>query len=608
MKKYIVGIDFGHGETAAWVVPVINVQGTDMKPEGESLKLRVSTTSANDKLMDSVVYRSRTGEFSLEQHECSDIYTELKSPVSQLVNNPEKQRAYMAYIRLVIDRLLSVNSTLLGKEDGEWNFHLCIACPTKWGEKDKNDYIHFFNEALSEKGLSVLWVINESDAAFFTHRPKDNPNQCVLVVDFGSSTIDYTVIQNGKKVSDDSWSNAQLGASCIERAVRIEYKNTAHDEYQSAFTNTERILMETDNAHMSVESRLLYNMRKQKEESFKNGTYPQYYLDFNFGTYTGQVGQVGKQNPFKPYSFEFYGNLEAITAKYRKAVLADFEKLRTRIASLLGDDEVNRIVLSGGACNMQWVKRMLQAVFANADIVEDREPSYVVAKGIALYAQTQFEAEIALREKVYTLPFANMYKQATRKGKADAIRMLIGNVVEDIKNTTNLTGWDIHQRFLIFMKTINPDNNEVWTLIQRETDKRISICVADYLEDIILEKFNKRLSEENKKSINVHIEADRYYFLDSNFNEGGAIFDNFKMWINRAYSIWQPINFDKVRTRDERIRIANKVKDYVLEWVSGDFNYFVTEPDVEAICSQTTNQAIRLFYSNQLFKTTFCEL
>ena len=47
MKKYIVGIDFGHGETAAWVVPVINVQGTDMKPEGESLKLRVSTTNTH---------------------------------------------------------------------------------------------------------------------------------------------------------------------------------------------------------------------------------------------------------------------------------------------------------------------------------------------------------------------------------------------------------------------------------------------------------------------------------------------------------------------------------------------------------------------------------
>ena len=603
MKKYIVGIDFGHGETAAWVVPVIGTPETGMKADGESLKLRVSTTSANDKLMDSVVYRSKSGVFSLERHDCSDIYTELKSPVSLLVRNPAKKEAYVAYIQLLVERLLSANSTLLCEEDGEWNFHLCIACPTKWGEKETSDYIQFFNEALSEKGLSLLWIINESDAAFFTHRPKENPNQCVLVVDYGSSTIDYTVIYNGKKVSDDSWSNAQLGASCIERAARTAYKRASDGEYQNSYTNTERILNETDNGHMSVESRLLYNMRKQKEESFKNGTYPGYHLDFNFGTYTGLVG---KQNPFRSYSFEFYGDLESITADYRKAVLADFKKLKDRITDLVGSKGAERIVLSGGACNMQWVKRMLQSVFTEAEIVEDREPSYVVAKGIALYAQAQLDAEESFRHEVESLPFINMYKSSTTKGEGDAIRLLIENVIDEIKRTPNLTGWQIHERFLDFMRTISPDNIEVWTLIQRETDKCISERVADSLQTIILNKFNKRMEEKDKEEVRIHIEGERYFFTEANFNPGGALYDNFKMWIGRAFSSWRTMNFDKTRTRDEINEIADKVKVFVLEFVSGDYNNYMNEPDADNIRIQTTNQAMRLFYSHQLFKTTFC--
>lgn len=600
MKKYIVGIDFGHGETAAWVVPVIGTPETGMKADGESLKLRVSTTSANDKLMDSVVYRSKSGVFSLERHDCSDIYTELKSPVSLLARNPAKKEAYVAYIQLLVERLLSANSTLLCEEDGEWNFHLCIACPTKWGEKETSDYIQFFNEALSEKGLSLLWIINESDAAFFTHRPKENPNQCVLVVDYGSSTIDYTVIYNGKKVSDDSWSNAQLGASCIERAARTAYKRASDGEYQNSYTNTERILNETDNGHMSVESRLLYNMRKQKEESFKNGTYPGYNLDFNFGTYTGLVG---KQNPFRSYSFEFYGDLESITADYRKAVLADFKKLKDRITDLVGSKGAERIVLSGGACNMQWVKRMLQSVFTEAEIVEDREPSYVVAKGIALYAQAQFQTIENLKNKIEQLSFSQLYTTADSDATAHGIKELVPQIVNDIKGSSDISGNLIRDKFCSFIKGLNPNNKEFCNLVQSHLDDLLSKAVNSAVDNAIQEIFKISVKASN---VRVQIKVPIIPWDSSSFKEGGAWYDLFSKWIKDASGRFS-FTWDLPRDLHERTKIADGTKESLILFSEHEMN--LGYPDLSDInkylCNCAQHEALKVFYSKQLFKTTF---
>ena len=57
---------------------------------------------------------------------------------------------------------------------------------------DRIEYVNFFNEALKEFGVEVMWVINESDAAYFSHgSTSEFADKCVLIIDYGSSTIDY---------------------------------------------------------------------------------------------------------------------------------------------------------------------------------------------------------------------------------------------------------------------------------------------------------------------------------------------------------------------------------------------------------------------------------
>ena len=247
VKEYVVGIDFGHGETAAWIVPL--AEDTQIEGSGESLKLRKSN-KPNERTLPSVVYKNKQSKYFLERLESSVIISELKGRPSSL--SSQKREAYGAYIRLVVERLISANKSFLHQdEDGNYNFYLYIACPTRWDNDDRNEYYAFVNQSLSTLGIAVEWVINESDAAYFTYRPpKESSEQRVLVIDYGSSTIDYTLMDGPKKISDDGWSNPQLGASNIENAILQYYETKYYADYQRCMNGQLLALSQTGNGSL----------------------------------------------------------------------------------------------------------------------------------------------------------------------------------------------------------------------------------------------------------------------------------------------------------------------------------------------------------------------
>ena len=62
-KKYVVGIDFGHGETAAWLVPLDPIEAN--AKYGESLRLK-ATNHENLRMLPSVIYADKKASFSLD--------------------------------------------------------------------------------------------------------------------------------------------------------------------------------------------------------------------------------------------------------------------------------------------------------------------------------------------------------------------------------------------------------------------------------------------------------------------------------------------------------------------------------------------------------------
>lgn len=84
-KKYIVGIDFGQLNSAAWVVPLNDIDW--MSTSGEALKFS-SAGAINERVIDSVVYKSENGDYSLRPHLRTNIIRKMKSRVSDLRKKP----------------------------------------------------------------------------------------------------------------------------------------------------------------------------------------------------------------------------------------------------------------------------------------------------------------------------------------------------------------------------------------------------------------------------------------------------------------------------------------------------------------------------------------
>ena len=395
MIKYIVGIDFGHGETAAWAVPLSEDNEAKLPPSGASLRLRASN-DAQDRQLPSVIHRTPEGEYSLEFKTNYGIITQMKKRVAKM-SAIDKQN-YSNYIHKIVERLKELNSDVLAFEDGEPIFRLCMASPTKWSDEEKKEYLSFFNSAIEDMGLRFDWIIDESDAAFFSHcKDESDMQKCTLVIDYGSSTIDYTAIQNGRIISEKSWSNQQLGASLIENSMMMTIspkKSEGYGDYSEMVNSTRQMLESHNLGHIDPEQVLGFELRKLKEEKYKQQT-DTYKLKFDFEPITGD-------SDFESLEYVAKGNLSEVTREYQDAVRADLINLRnllsqklstlnktisTDSSSLTKEYRPDRIILSGGGKTMQWFYLMVKEVFSVRDIVIDKILDFEVAKGIALYAK-----------------------------------------------------------------------------------------------------------------------------------------------------------------------------------------------------------------------------
>ena len=606
-KQYIVGIDFGHGETSAWAVPLNIKIGSDI---GESLKLKAANKESERSYYSIIYYNPKYG-YSLDDLQ-GNVITGFKDKVSVLdqPQNAKKREAYTEYIKQIYIRLLKHNTALKVDNNGDTNFYLCIACPTKWNQDDKDAYIKFFNETLSEFGIEVMWVINESDAAYFTHGSIDEyADKCVLIIDYGSSTIDYTVVHHGKKISDDNWSN-RLGASHVEESILNECRDT--EDYQDKVAATEAKLAETNMNYIDITSCINFEIRKAKEHSVTYGNYPN--LDVNYNL-IGQQTNYGSTDAFKAekrkYKFEIECQIDKSIEKYHNKVIADFTQLNTEIQKRIGNQKIDCVILSGGACLMPWVSDAVNDIFKPLNIEIDNQASFVVAKGIALYARTQMNALDDFLNKIRALDFSNTYIQADINATAKAILTMMPSIVEKLKKQSSLTATKIRQEFCNFVKNLDGQNLEYCNLVQQELDSLISNSVADALKDVICNVFKTQVDTSDVK---LHVEANIIPFNSSLFVNGGAFYKAFTNWIaNSSNAIFGTIFFewDKIREESEVSKMIEGTASTLEKLVNAGplADYSKAQEYINAyaedIKEQVLENAINIFYKKQLFNTTF---
>lgn len=376
--KYILGIDFGDGETVACYAPVSQNTGL------QYAKIK-NSTDINGRKINSLVMRSPDGKYGISLSR-GKLFLSFKKYFYDSNGLTEDQRnkqllAFEFFIRDVFSLIKKNHAEDIFQPGNE--VEVCIAAPTNWPPEVKSEYRRFVTDAI---GQDVKWVINESDAAYFSKK-SGYSGDVVLVIDYGSSTIDFTLMENGKKLNVDTLST-NFGASQIEESILLDYQTGKESaaQFSQMMGLAKSSLEKWGNQHIDIIGNLKLSIRKAKESAYTEistnlDDYPNMYIcgSVVMRHFTG----IDEDRKIK---FE-YDYKESKLQNYKDKVKECFQKVKEKAEELLSGKKVDRIILSGGGSIMPWVEMEAKEVWGDSvEIVMDTEPSFVVAKGIVNYA------------------------------------------------------------------------------------------------------------------------------------------------------------------------------------------------------------------------------
>ena len=333
---YLIGIDFGHGETTA------SFYDTDRK-KLDRLHILDGNTAESCKVESAVCRNAETGEWQfakdIRDYALPEFTLHFKAPMNEIT--PKKEKAFGAFVKLVFENILENQSFLsYNPTTGERNFEICVACPSGWGKEDANQ-IQEYKKFIS-KLIPVDWRIKESDAAYFKFKTeKDFSDSSVLVIDIGSSTIDFTAYD--KKASKLSTEGRKHGASAVENLI---YKY--FEEHDSDFNKAKQDADEKCKVNnLDWRNAVVHYVKKQKE-IFYTGEKATLRLDLSNKPICNIKGRIFDDAVISNKQLE-----DDILVPYRQTLLQDLNEEKLRLEK----EQIGiptRVVLTGGASRMPW--------------------------------------------------------------------------------------------------------------------------------------------------------------------------------------------------------------------------------------------------------------
>lgn len=378
---YLIGIDFGHGETTASFYSTNSTNGTV-----ERLHILDGQTPESCKVESAVCRNEKTGDWQfakdIRDYALPDFTLHFKAPMNEIT--PKNKEAFGAFIKLVFEHIVQNQSFLnYNPVTGERNFEIYVACPSGWGKEDASQ-IQEYKKFVSSI-IPVDWVIKESDAAYFKFKAEQRfIDTSVLVIDIGSSTIDFTAY--GKDVSKPSTDGRKHGASAVENVI-FKYFEKNDSDFNKAKQESEPLCTQS---HLNWRNAVTHYIKGQKEDYYTNER-SILTLDLSNSLICNVKGRIFDVCVIAKEQLE-----NEILAPYRQTLLQDLndEKLRLE-KEQIGIPKI--VVLTGGASRMPWLQKLVKDVFTESKVYRDSEPSYVVSDGVAYYAHALYQLKLQVK-------------------------------------------------------------------------------------------------------------------------------------------------------------------------------------------------------------------
>lgn len=514
--EYVIGIDFGHGETSAAFCPI----GWDLAP-GDLEAVKNVDFGANRKVLPTAINIQPNGQaflgeaaFSSERLKKATVEVLFKKKPENI--DGEKEQLMIRYMHEVY-ALIREKSGALFSDD---NHLLYIATPSGWDEKAKNLY----GQMAAKAGLPIAGITSESRAAFIKAQLDTSSglpqyiSQGAIVFDMGSSTLDFTYLQSGNAPVDYGY---DCGASQVEKIMYAEIREK----------NKDIIAFETQ--YPKLVAKLLYETRCAKEGVYFDPDI-RYKKTVNFEDIVDdeEFEDSKMKFVFQPGELNHMLEEKGYISEIRQAML-DFKNYH------IGGYPIKAAFLTGGASRMGFIQALIEDCWGLPQdlIYRDQDPSLTISRGVAEVARSDFRSggagntkqllnDIVTESDVYT-PFVNSLCDKL----SEEIIGTVGACVTNFRD--NETDVSINDLQAYIEENISEDLNQVgdWVMeCYKEAFENQTKEIRDRLDKIVsnysrqgVRMGNAQVSISSLPNIDMSVIAEQMRQLSSNFTDGGIV-------------------------------------------------------------------------------------
>lgn len=515
--KNIVGIDFGHGETSAGFVISDNIIGNEVKMSDLNIV-------GEEKVIPSIVCVMPSGEeiispSPLQIAKSNEVGISFKAPIVGSHKYPQISEKDRRYFRMFLTKAYEAiksnpNNPLHISQDGQSDFLVYIACPSGWDPEQINAYKEFAN---TECGIPVIDIVKESRAAYIAARRNvtggiRNQAGNVLVIDFGSSTIDFTYFNNDNRF-EPVHEGYPFGARMIEERFLQYLKDNETDEVKENIALVEQTCGSDKGKNV-----LLFAIRKLKEEYFISANQDRFLLSIDLRQLLLDRSLAGRY--IEPSS-------EGYTKQDVVDILSEYIK---NLADMLDDfltkdgvTTVDKVILTGGASRMFFFKDLVSQKYnvskQEQTLIVDLNPSLTISQGISAFG---FMKEMSdTNEKPLWTDVDNFIESSL----PDILRSALNKAVADIyyneftRITERYRNGDISdsngRHNLVALKDAFIDFLESYSTSPESVGSKVASAVESSVSSAINTRLKAFTDNWNYEvgSINVTFDFDTTYYL-----------------------------------------------------------------------------------------------
>jgi len=259
-----------------------------------------------------------------------------------------------------------------------------VGCPAGWSAQDRDRY----KGLLENAGMRNVSLTSESRAAFESFAANQAFkveralfNQSVLVIDIGSSTLDFSFVKNGNEQEVKILGNTLLGGGMMDEMLLINSVKMIPDP---ELRRTVEDALEHDPA---AKSKLMVVTRKMKEDYFSNED--EYLIENR--EYTKQALIVHDRKVLR-FNLRISPDIvENFVKSYPHPLLSNqtFEnRLQGSLATVkerlkeFGAPKL--VILTGGPSRMRFFQDMCREAFPQSRVVVSNSPESDISQGLCM--------------------------------------------------------------------------------------------------------------------------------------------------------------------------------------------------------------------------------